>query len=76
MYEKEVCNFHEIHTPGVLVGLSFAVKKMCNIHFQCRRKNVIMVDYGKSDCGPCPCDLSLSQVWEDVELVLTWSGRM
>ena len=25
--EKEVCNFHEVHTPGVLVGLSFAVNK-------------------------------------------------
>ena len=24
------------------------------INFQCRRKNVIMVVYGKSDCGPCP----------------------
>ena len=24
---KEVCHFHEFHTPGVLVGLSCAVKK-------------------------------------------------
>ena len=24
---KEVCRFHEFHTPGVLVGLSFAVNK-------------------------------------------------
>ena len=30
------------------------LKKNCRIHFQCRRKNVIMVVYGKSDCGPCP----------------------
>ena len=29
-------------------------KKNCRINFQCRRKNVIMVVYGKSDCGPCP----------------------
>ena len=36
--------------------LSFSVnlKKNCRINFQCRRKNVIMVVYGKSDCGPCP----------------------
>ena len=56
MCEKEVCNFHEFYTPGVLVGLSFSVnlKKNCRINFQCRRKNVIMVVYGKSDCGPCP----------------------
>ena len=26
LYEKEVCHFHEFHAPGVLVGLSFAVK--------------------------------------------------
>ena len=54
--EKEVCHFHEFHTPGVLVGLSFSVnlKKNCRINFQCRCKNVIMVVYGKSDCGPCP----------------------
>ena len=26
----------------------------CRINVQCRRKNVIMVVYGKSDCGPCP----------------------
>ena len=38
----------------VLVGLSRAVKKNCRINFQCRRKNVIMVVYGKGDCGPCP----------------------
>ena len=25
LYEKEVRHFHEFHTPGVLVGLSFAV---------------------------------------------------
>ena len=36
------------------MGLSFAVKKNCKINFQCRRKNVIMVVYGKHDCGPCP----------------------
>ena len=30
------------------------VKKNCRINFQCRRKNVIMVVYVKSDCGPCP----------------------
>ena len=38
------------------MGLSFAVKKNCRKNFQCRqeRKNVIMVVYGKSDCGPCP----------------------
>ena len=38
------------------MGLSFSVnlKKNCRINFQCRRKNVIMVVYGKSDCGPCP----------------------
>ena len=29
-------------------------RKYCRINFQCRRKNVIMVVYGKSDCGPCP----------------------
>ena len=35
------------------MGLSFAVnEKNCRINFQCRRKNVIMVVYGKS--GPCP----------------------
>ena len=37
------------------MGLSFAVnKKNCRINFQCRRKNVIMVVYGKCDCGPRP----------------------
>ena len=30
------------------------LKKNGRINFQCRRKNVIMVVYGKSDCGPCP----------------------
>ena len=58
MYEKEVCNFQEFHIPGVLVGLSFVAKKNCRINSQCRCKNVIIVVYGKSDCGPCPCDLS------------------
>ena len=29
--------------------------KKCRINFQCTRKNVVMVVYGKSDCGPCPC---------------------
>ena len=55
LYEKEVCNFHEFHTPDVLAGLSCVVeKKNCKINFQCSCKNVIMVIYGKSDCGPCP----------------------
>ena len=37
------------------MGLSFSVNLKKNwINFQCRRKNVIMVVYGKSDCGPCP----------------------
>ena len=30
------------------------IKNNCKINLQCRRKNVIMVVYGKSDCGPCP----------------------
>ena len=29
------------------------IKQNCRINFQCRRKNDIMVVYGKSDCGPC-----------------------
>ena len=30
------------------------IKKNYSINFQRRRKNVIMVVYGKSYCGPCP----------------------
>ena len=56
--QKEVCNFQEFHTPGVLVGMSFVVKTNYRINSQCRRKNVILIVNGKSDCGPCPCDLS------------------
>ena len=37
------------------MGLSFAVNlKKSRINVQCRRKNVIMVVYGKCDCGQCP----------------------
>ena len=44
------------------MGLSFSVnkKKNCRINFQCRRKNVIMVVYGKSDRGLCPCVVSVN----------------
>ena len=55
--KKEVCNFHEFHTAGALVGLLCAVKvwkKNCRIHFPCRNKNVIMIAYGKTVCSSCP----------------------
>ena len=44
----------EMHGPHALKQFVRKEKKNCRINFQCRRKNVIMVVYGKSDCGPCP----------------------
>ena len=43
------------HTRCLSGSVIFCVfKKKFWINFQCRRKNVIMVVYGKSDCYPCP----------------------
>ena len=49
-------SFSQISHTRYLSGsvICYEVKKNCRINFQCRCKNVIMVVYGKSDCGPCP----------------------
>ena len=42
------------HTRCLSGSVMCCEKKNLKITFQCRRKNVIMVVYGKSDCGHCP----------------------
>ena len=66
------------HHAGVLVGLSFSVNLNCRINFQCRRKNVIMVVYGKSDCGPCPDSVTVRVFLKSQVVILqtaqTWAN--
>ena len=58
-------SFSRISHTRCLSGSVICVnKKKCRINFQCRRKNIIMVVYGKSDCGPCPIRrVTSSYIW-------------
>ena len=47
-------SFSRISHTRCLSGFAMCCKKNCRINVQCRRKNVIIIVYGKSDCGPCP----------------------